>query len=93
VFAAVLREIRDRIRARQYVVTLHAEEEMAEDELSPDDLEQGLLTGSIVERQQDKYTGEWKYRIRGSTINGEELEIVCKHGATGCVVVITIYRC
>ena len=30
----ILMEIRDKVRLRQYIMTLHAEEEMSDDELS-----------------------------------------------------------
>jgi hypothetical protein len=55
-----LQRFRDRIRRRHYVVTLHAEEEMDEDDLSVLDLESAVLTGEIVERQRDRGTREWK---------------------------------
>jgi hypothetical protein len=47
---------------RQYVVTLHAEEEMDNDGLSIFDIEHGILTGKIFERQKDIITAEWKYK-------------------------------
>jgi U3 small nucleolar ribonucleoprotein component len=43
-------------------MTFHAEEEMADDNLSIFDIERVVLTGKIVERQKDKNTKEWKYR-------------------------------
>ena len=46
------------IRTRQYVMTLHAEEEMDDDNLSIFDVERGILTGRIIERQQDRDTEE-----------------------------------
>lgn len=53
----ILMEIRDKVRLRQYIVTLHAEEEMSDDELSIFDLERCILTGEIFERQKDSETG------------------------------------
>jgi hypothetical protein len=47
----ILEEIRDKVRLRQYIMTLHAEEEMNDDELSIFDLERCILTGEIIERQ------------------------------------------
>lgn len=57
-FERILAEIRDKIRLRQYIMTVHAEEEMSDDELSIFDLERCVLTGDIIERQKDKETGE-----------------------------------
>ena len=42
--------MRDKVRTRQYVMTLHAEEEMSDDALTIFDVERGILTGEIVER-------------------------------------------
>jgi len=39
-------------------MTLHAEEEMDDDNLSIFDVERGILTGRIIERQQDRDTEE-----------------------------------
>jgi hypothetical protein len=53
VFQRILKQIREKVRQRQYVMTLHAEEEMSDDNLSIFDVERSLLTGEIVERQKD----------------------------------------
>jgi hypothetical protein len=58
------------VRERRYVATLHAEEEMANDNLSIFDVERAILTGEMVERQRDNATGEWKYLVRGQALNG-----------------------
>jgi len=57
VFQRILKQICDRVRDRQCVMTLHAEEEMSDDELTIFDVERGILTGEIVERQKDAQTG------------------------------------
>ena len=49
-FNRILNAKRDRVRSRQYVMTLHAEEEMDDDDLSIFDIESGILTGKITER-------------------------------------------
>jgi hypothetical protein len=90
-FERILKRMREKIRTRQYVMTLHAEEEMNDDGLSIYDVESGILTGEIMERQKDRVTAEWKYRIRGETVNGSELEVVAKLSPTGKLVIITVY--
>ena len=72
-------------------MTLHAEEEMNNDELTIYDVECGILTGEIKERQKDRITGEWKYRIRGQTLEGNEIEVITKLSPTGKLVFITVY--
>ena len=64
-YERILKQMRERIRTRKYVMTFHAEEEMTDDNLSIFDIERVVLTGEIVERQKDKSTKEWKYIVEG----------------------------
>ena len=91
-FQRILKQMRDKVRSRQYVMTLHAEEEMSDDELTIFDVERGILTGEVVERQKDAQTGEWKYLVRGHTVTGDDIVVVGKIGLTGKLVIITVYR-
>ena len=83
--------MREKIGTQQYVMTIHAAEEMSDDGLTIYDIEQGILTGEILERQKDKVTAESKYRIRGTTVEGGEVELIAKLSPTGKVVIITVY--
>jgi len=87
----VLRQRREKIRTRQYVMTVHAEEEMAGDNLSIFDVEHVILTGEITERQKDRDTGEWKYLVEGETIAGDLAVVVAKLSITDKLVMITVY--
>ncbi len=86
-----LQWMRDAVRDRRYVMTTHAEEEMDAEDLSIYDIESGILTGKIAERQKDRVTGEWKYRIRSRTMGDKAIEIMTKKGPTRKVVIITVY--
>lgn len=90
-FERILKRMREKVRKRRYVMTLHAEEEMDNDELTIYDVESGILTGKVLEHQQDKITTERKYRIRGETVDGNEVEVVTKLSPTGKLVIITVY--
>ncbi len=90
-FERILKRMQKKIRTRQYVVTLHAEEEMNDDDLTIYDVERGIITGEILERQKDRVTAEWKYRLRGETVEGNEVEVVVKLSPTGKLVIITVY--
>ncbi|MBN3909912.1 MAG: DUF4258 domain-containing protein [Nostoc sp. NMS1] len=83
--------MRDKVSSRQYLMTLHAEEEMSDDNLTIYDIEQGMLTDEILERQKDKVTTESKYHIRGLTLDVEEVEIIAKLSPTGTLVNIAVY--
>jgi hypothetical protein len=83
--------IRECIRSLNYVVTLHAAEELDDDNLTILDLESIILTGEIAERQRDRRTRESKSVVRGATLAGEEAEVVVKVGASGKLIVLTVY--
>jgi uncharacterized protein DUF4258 len=91
-FDSILNRMREKVRAREYVMTLHAEDEMNDDELSIFDVEGGILTGEITERQTDKTTGEWKYLVSGKTLTDYDIVVVGKLSLTGKLVIITVYR-
>ena len=90
-FVRILKKMRDRIRTCQYVMTLHAEEEMNDENLTIFDVEHGILTGKIVERQKDRETGEWKYLVKGLTLVESEIFVVTKLSSTNKLVIITVY--
>lgn len=90
-YARVLVQMRDKVRSRQYVVTLHAEEEMDDEGLSVFDVESGILTGKIRERQKDQETSEWKYIVEGQTLSGDNIVVVAKLGPTSKLVIITVW--
>jgi hypothetical protein len=90
-FDRILQEMREKIRNREYIMTIHGEEEMDNDSLSIFDVERCILTGKILERQRDKVSAEWKYRINGKALAGGEVEVVAKLSPTGKLVIITVY--
>ncbi len=83
--------MREKNRNREYIMSIHGDEEMNEDSLSIYDVECCILTGKIIERQKDKDTAEWKYRINGLSLSGGEGEVVAKISPTGKLVIITVY--
>lgn len=91
-FQRILMEMRDKVRRRQLVVTLHAEEAMSDDGFNIFDVERGILTGEVVERQKDALIDEWKYLIQGENVNGDAIVVVVKMSPTGKLVVITVFR-
>jgi hypothetical protein len=60
-----LDQIREKIRLRQYDMSAHAMEEMAEDGLDIADVEQAVLNGSITRIEKDDPRGI-KYVIEGT---------------------------
>lgn len=72
-FERILNKMRDKIRKREYVMTIHALEEMDDDNLTVFDIEHCFLTGKIVKCQKDQDTAEWKYRLKGNSRIGLKL--------------------
>lgn len=90
-FDRILKRMREKVRTRQYVMTLHAEEEMDEEDLSIFDVERGILRGDIIERQKDRTTAEWKYLVKGQTLGDDEVFVAAKLSPTGRLVIITVH--
>ena len=88
----ILMRMRDTIRTGNYVMTLHAEEQMDEDDLTVFDVESGILTGRIVERQKGRESAQWKYLVKGETLAGDRVAAAVRFGPTRRLVIITVYR-
>ena len=69
----------------------HAANELDDDEINVLDVEEIILTGSIIARQRDQQTRERKYVIRGATLAREAACCVVKVGPTGQVVLVTAW--
>ncbi len=73
-------------------MTVHAEEEMDNDDLTIFDVESVILTGEIIEQQRDRKTRDRKYLVRGETVDGRRYGVVvCKFGPTDKLVILTVY--
>ena len=91
-YERILRRMQAYIREGVYTLSYHARMEMEDDGFSVYDLEQGILSGTIVERQRDRVTREAKYRIRGLALDEREMEMIAKLSVTGNLVIITVYE-
>ncbi|MBA2737064.1 MAG: DUF4258 domain-containing protein [Pyrinomonadaceae bacterium] len=84
--------MREKIRLRNYAMTIHADEEMDEDGLTIYDVENAVLTGEVIERQRDRETKEAKFLVRGETVDGARfLTAATKFGFAGRLIIITVY--
>ena len=88
---ATINRLRDLIRSLNYAVSIHAAEELDDDDLTILDLENIILTGAIIERQRDRQTREVKYVVRGNTLDGLPAEAVTKIAPGSNLFVITLY--
>ena len=90
--ALTISRIRDCVRSLNYAVSLHAAEELDDDNFTIFDLESILLTGEIIARQRDRKTREVKLIVRGISLEGIEAETIVKFSLAGALFVITAYR-
>lgn len=91
-FERILNRLRECVRMKNYIVTLHADEEIAEEGLSILDVEKAMIEGHITERQKDADTGEWKYLVTGPIGEVEVITVVTKLSPTGRMVLITVFN-
>jgi len=86
-----IERIRRKILLRDYDLTIHAIEEMAEDDLDILDIEQAVLSGQVVRRHKHDLRGT-KYTIEGLAVDGERLVgVVGRFHATDRFLIITVY--
>jgi Domain of unknown function (DUF4258) len=72
-------------------MTVHAIEEMAEDDLDIFDVEQAVLNGRVVRRQKRDPRGT-KYLIEGRAVDGERVVgVVGRFQGTDRFLIITVY--
>ena len=90
-FEDILQRMRERVRTRRYVMTIHAEEEMTNDSLTIYDVEHCILTGHIIDREMELVTPAWKYNVSGYTVTHEAMEVVAKLSPADQLVIITVY--
>ena len=88
----ILKRMRELVRTRKYVMTLHAEDEMGADGLTIYDVENVVLAGQIIERQRDRASAEWKYLVSGQSLAGDSATVVAKFGPANKLVFITVFR-
>ncbi|MFN0009380.1 MAG: DUF4258 domain-containing protein [Planctomycetota bacterium] len=91
-FEPDLHRLRTSIREEDYDLRLHALEKLEEAGLSILDVESCVLTGSVVERQRDRTTNEWKYVIEGRAPDGLAVTVVAKWDAAARMVIVTVFR-
>ena len=88
---SAIEEIREKIRQRDYYLSSHAEEEMAEDAFERADLENAILCG-FVQKKMTRDARGTRYRIEGPAKDGRLMQVICRFRATGSLILITVYE-
>jgi hypothetical protein len=66
-----LRRFRSLVESGLYLLTLHALDEIAEDDILAEEVLHAILAGAVGEVQIDRVTGERKYVVNGPTTSAE----------------------
>jgi 4-hydroxy-3-methylbut-2-enyl diphosphate reductase IspH len=84
--------IREKIRLRQYDMSAHAMEEMAEDFLTILDVDTAVLNGQVIRVEKDDPRGT-KYIIVGTALDQQTpVGIVGRFASNGRYLIITVYE-
>jgi hypothetical protein len=87
-----LKRIRRAIRESRYEFTVHALEEMDEDEIDEADVRQAILHGGISAELTDDPRGT-RFVVSGTTSSQDrEIEVVCRILPSGLLRIITVYE-
>ena len=87
-----IERIREKIRLRQYDMSAHAMEEMAEDELDIEDVEQAIMNGRISRIERDDPRGT-RYVVEGTAVDeSTPVGAVGRFTTTDRYLIITVYE-
>ena len=87
-----LRRIRGAVRRGKYEFTLHALEEMDEDDLSESDVQSALLCGHVKAELVDDPRGA-RFVVRGTPRGSAiQIDVVCRFLPSGLLRIITVYQ-
>jgi hypothetical protein len=88
---SAIEKLREKIRSRDYYLSSHAEEEMAEDGFERPDVENAIL-GGVVQKKLTHDPRGTRYRVEGPANDGRLMHAVCRFKETGPLVIITVYE-
>ena len=87
-----IERIREKIRLRQYDMSAHAMEEMAEDGLDIEDVQRAILKGDIARIDRDDPRGT-RYVVEGVGVDGiTPVGVVGHFTSTERYLIITVYE-
>jgi hypothetical protein len=89
-FVSAIERIQRKVRSRDYYLSSHAEEEMADDRFDRDDVEYAILHG-FVEKKLTRDPRGTRYRIQGPARDGRLMHVVCRFQETANLIIITVY--
>jgi hypothetical protein len=88
---AVIERIRQRIGERDYYLSSHAEDELAEEGFDRCDAEHAILNGFVEMTMTNDPRGT-RYRVEGPAGDGRLMHVVCRFREVGSMVLIAAYE-
>lgn len=88
---STIERIREKIRSRDYFLSSHVEQEMAEDEFERVDVENAILNGFVEKKLTHDPRGT-RYRLEGPADDGRLMHVVCRFNEAMAMIVITVYE-
>lgn len=85
-----LKRLRRAIREGKYFVSAHADEEMYEDNLEPEDVERIILRGRMRRKLTHDLRGT-RFEVAGKALDGRKACVICRLLDDGCALVVTAY--
>jgi hypothetical protein len=85
-----LQKLRLKIKSRDYFLSAHAEEEMADDGFDRVDVEYAIQYGEIKRKLTHDSRGT-RYCIEGLSRDGRRMTVVCRFKQSGSLIIITGY--
>ncbi|MEW6202661.1 MAG: DUF4258 domain-containing protein [bacterium] len=85
-----IQRIRQKILDREYYLSSHAEDEMADDRLEREDIENAILKGKI-EKKLTRDVRRTRYRIEGPAKDGRPINVICRLKEDNGLIIITVY--
>ena len=88
---SVIEKIRQKVQNRDYYLSSHAEEEMAEDSFERLDVENAILQGFVQKKMTHDPRGT-RYRVEGPAHDGRLMHVLCRLKEAGSLIIITVYE-
>lgn len=83
-------KLRNLVREEKYQISIHANEEMADDLLEAIDVENAILTGSITKRFTKDPRGT-RYEVTGEACDGRTIAVISRIVAADWLTIVTVF--
>jgi hypothetical protein len=91
-YPCILQQMQAIVQQGDYILSIHVENELENDDFTEQDLESAILNGEIIRRERDAI-GRPKYIIEGTALDGRGLTAVVQPFQTRqLVVIVTTYE-